>query len=108
LALSIQSCDSFFDVNKNPNQPVDAPYYMIYPRAVLGTASVTGGQYAILGSLWSEHFTQSHVAQQYWLWVCNSITPGLLGSSFDQLYINAIKNYELVKSKAEAVENWKY
>jgi hypothetical protein len=108
LTLSIQSCDDFFDVNNNPDQPVDAPYYMIHPRAVLGTAAVTGGQYAILGSLWSEHFTQSHVAQQYWQWICNNITPGLFSSSFDRLYIDAIKNYELVKSKAEAVENWKY
>ena len=108
LALGIQSCDKFFDVNNNPNQPTDAPYYMVHPRAVLGTAAVTGGTYAIVGCLWSEHFTQNHTASQYRAWVENSITGGSFGSSFDALYLNAIKHYELVREKAAEAENWKY
>lgn len=108
LTLTIQSCDKFFDVNNNPNRPTTAPYYMIHPNAVVGTVAVTGGQYAILGSLWSEHFTQSHTAMQYLNWVYNNITPEALGSSFQSLYINAIKHYELAINGAIEAENWKY
>ncbi|MDR3227373.1 MAG: SusD/RagB family nutrient-binding outer membrane lipoprotein [Prevotellaceae bacterium] len=108
LSLGIQSCDKFFDVNTSPNSPANAPYYMVFPRAVLGTASVTGGQYAILGTLWSQHFTQSNTAQQYLRWVYNDVAPEALGSSFNGLYVNGLRNYSIVRQQAAEAENWKY
>jgi hypothetical protein len=108
LALGIYSCDSFFDVNDNPNLPTNAPYYMIHPRAVMGTATATGGHYAILGCLWSEHFTHNNTTSQYLMWIRNSLSTADFETPFMYMYMNGIKNYELVKEKAQEAENWKY
>lgn len=106
LLVGLSSCDSFFDVNTSPNNPQYAPYNKVFPMGVIGTASVTGGQYAILGSLWSEHFTQSNTAQQYLDWVYYNVTPDHFNSSFNSLYTVALKNYALTKQDATEAENW--
>lgn len=108
LVAGLPSCDSFFDVNTSPNNPQYAPYDKVYPKAVVGTASVTGGQYAILGSLWSEHFTQSNTAQQYLTWVYYNLTSDHFNSSFNSMYTEALKNYDLAKQDAAEAENWYY
>lgn len=108
LMAGLVSCHDFFDVNTSPNNPPTAPYSRVHPKAVVATAAVTGGQFAILGSLWSEHFTQSNTAQQYSDWVYYNITPTVFASSFNTLYNTALKNYALAKQDAAAAGNWNY
>jgi hypothetical protein len=74
----------------------------------MSTASVTGGSYAILGSLWSQHFTQNHTSMQYLSWTSNNITPEDFNNAFASLYANALKNYAVAKQLTVEVKNWDF
>lgn len=105
-ALLFTSCDKFFDVNTDPNNPSTAPYDVVFPAATASSAAVIGGQFAILGSIWSQHFTQNNTANQYKSWDGYKLTSSDFNGSFDELYSGAINDYMYVLKEAEAVEDW--
>lgn len=104
--LLFTSCDRFFDVNTDPNNPSSVPYDVVFPAATASSAAVIGGQFAILGSLWSQHFTQNNTANQYKTWDSYKLTASDFNSSFDELYSGAINDYMYVQREAEAIEDW--
>ena len=104
--LLFTSCSNFFDVNTDPNNPSSVPYPMVFPAATASSAAVIGGQYAILGSIWSQHFTQNNSANQYKTWDSYKLTSSDFNSSFDELYSGAINDYIFVQSESEVAEDW--
>lgn len=109
LLLYATSCgDDFLDVNVDPNNPSDAPVNLVFPTAVTSTASVVGGWYAILGGMWSQHWTQNNGSNQYKDFDSYNIQPTDLDFSFQELYTGALNDYKFVRDKAAADENWNF
>lgn len=106
LAVEFTSCDTFLDVNTDPNNPPHAPYEMVLAPAVVSTASVVGGQYAILGSIWSQHFTQNNTANQYKVIDGYRLTSSDFNSSFNELYSGALNDYNQVIKESEQAKDW--
>lgn len=106
LVVQFTSCDNFLDVNTDPNNPPVAPYSMVLAPAIVSTATVVGGQYVVLGCLWSQHFTQSNTANQYKVIDGYRLTSSDFNSSFNELYSGALNDYSQVIKDAEKAGDW--
>lgn len=109
LSLLQLSCSKdWLDVNTDPNSPNNANPENVFPAAVMSTASVVGGQYNLLGGVWSQYFTQSNAANQF-----KYIETYTLGNSdfqgqFQELYSGALNDYKYVREVATEQESWNY
>ena len=65
LVMSIVSCDDYLDINDDPNNPSSVPATLTLPAAQMTIATTLSSDYAVLGGIWAQHWTQSHVASQY-------------------------------------------
>jgi hypothetical protein len=66
LALATGACDSFLDVNKNPNAAVDARVDLTFPTVVgVFGHSVIGGSLAFWGAEWTQQFSFNGTSRSY-------------------------------------------
>jgi hypothetical protein len=105
-ALSFASCDKFFDVNTDPNNPEEVVYEKVLPAGIGSSATVIGGQYAILGSLWSQHFTQSNTANQYKDLDSYEFTNNKFETAWNEMYAGAMSDLTIVINEAAEAEDW--
>jgi hypothetical protein len=104
-ALSLGSCENWLDVNEDPNNPTDvAPEYVL-PVAQASVMAVTGGSFAIIGGLWSQHWTQAHVSTQYKTIDSYDLQPADYNNSWTELYAGGLNDFEDVKRKAAVTGN---
>jgi len=106
LVVHFASCDSFLDVNTDKINPSHAPYDMVLAPAVVSSATVIGGQYVVLGSLWAQHFTQNNTANQYKNIDGYRLTSSDFNSSFNELYSGALNDYQIVINETKVAEDW--
>ncbi|PRY08996.1 SusD-like starch-binding protein associating with outer membrane [Pontibacter ummariensis] len=105
--LSTSSCDKeFLDVNEDPNNPVVAPVEYVLPAAITSTASAVGGEYAILGGIWSQYYTQNNGSSQYISIDQFNIQPTSFNNRWTEQYAGALNDYRFVKEKAAAAKEW--
>ena len=107
MALST-SCEDYLDVNTDPNNPSDATVDLVFPAGVSSVAFTLGGQWQILGSLWSQHWTQSTGANQYATVDDYNITESYYDRQYIEIYAGALNDLNFVSKKAEEDENWNY
>jgi hypothetical protein len=101
--LFASSCGKdFLDVNDDPNNPLTAPAPLVFPAAVVSTASVVGGDYAILGGIWSQFWTQNNQSNQYKDIDAFSIRPTNFQNRWTELYAGALNDYKYIKQQADA------
>lgn len=113
LALAMFStlwgCEKdFLEVNIDPNNPpaeVGTPE-LIFPSAVASSAGRIGGEYAVLGGMWSQHWTQSNAANQYKSVDQYNITSSSYNGAFSEMFSGALNDYTFVINKSEETENW--
>src|SRR5690606_38305641 len=102
------SCEDYLDVNTDPNNPADATLELVFPAGVSSVAFTLGGQWQILGSLWSQHWTQSTGANQYATVDDYNITESYYDRQYSEIYSGALNDLNWVSIKAEEEENWNY
>jgi hypothetical protein len=100
------SCKDYLDVNVDPNNPNDAPVELVLPVAILSTASVVGGDYAILGGIWSQYYTQNNGSNQYKNIDAFDLQATTFQFRWQELYAGALNDYRYVKEKAAQEEDW--
>jgi len=109
MLTSLWGCENdYLDVNVDPNNPaaeVGTPE-LIFPSAVASTAVRVGGEYAVLGGMWSQHWTQSNAANQYKSVDQYNVTSSSYNGSFSEMFSGALNDYTFVINKAEEDENW--
>ncbi|WP_161890089.1 SusD/RagB family nutrient-binding outer membrane lipoprotein [Pontibacter russatus] len=110
LLITSTACDKdeFLDVNTDPNNPASAPIELVFPAAVISTAGTVGGQYAILGGIWAQYYTQNNGSNQYKEIDQYNITPSTSAFSnrYTELYSGALNDYDYVIEQAREAENW--
>ncbi len=111
ISFSLFSCEEdFLDVNTDPNNPpaeVGTPS-LIFPAAVASTAVRIGGEYAILGGMWSQFWTQSNAANQYKFIDQYNVASDDYNAAFSEMYAGALNDYNFVVNSAEETEDWIY
>ena len=65
LTLGASSCRKFANVNTNPNVSQTATVQTLLPAAQLYVGSSVGVDLQIVGSIWSQYWTQAPVGSQY-------------------------------------------
>ena len=103
---ALTSCSDWLDVNKNPGSPSDISATMAFTAGTGYSATVVGGQYALIGGIFAQHFTQNNTAQQYRDWEAYKLTPTDMNSEYLKMHGRALANYRLAEKKAEADGDW--
>ncbi|NND05579.1 MAG: SusD/RagB family nutrient-binding outer membrane lipoprotein, partial [Saprospiraceae bacterium] len=63
--LLLSSCADTLDINDSPNSPSVVDGNLVYPSAQMHVVGAVNGYFGVVGGIWSQHWTQSHVASQY-------------------------------------------
>ncbi|MDS1032940.1 SusD/RagB family nutrient-binding outer membrane lipoprotein [Porphyromonadaceae sp. NP-X] len=107
--LLLAGCsDSFFDINKDPNNPADATPGLTLPSGLANSAYVIGGYYHALGSFWTQQYAQAPAASQWADWESYNLTQEDFDRQFILLYSGGLYDYEYVRKISSATGNWKY
>lgn len=102
MALLVCSCDSYMDINTNPNYPESADVDMLLPSGQMAIAGIVGGDMELVGGLWSQHYTQSATANQYNTTVNYTISNTSYSRFWSIPYSIALPDLKLVIEKADA------
>ena len=65
LTMMVGCTDEWLDVNTDPNNAPEATAQLVFPAGVISGATLVGGQYNLLGGMWSQYWAQSNAANQY-------------------------------------------
>ncbi|WAC09630.1 SusD/RagB family nutrient-binding outer membrane lipoprotein [Dyadobacter pollutisoli] len=99
-ALALGSCNDWLDVNEDPNNPTNvAPQYVL-PAAQASVAGTVGGDFAIIGGIWSQHWTQSNASSQYRTIDAYNLNAADYNTAWTELYAGGLNDFEDVKKKA--------
>jgi hypothetical protein len=102
------ACEDYLDINTDPNNPSDADPNLVFPAGVSSVAFVLGGTWQVLGSFWSQHWTQSTGANQYAVVDDYNITETYYDGEYSELYSGALNDLNYVSRRAAEEENWNY
>ena len=105
-AVTFSSCDQWLDINTDPNYPSEIPTAMPITSGMGSAATVIGGQYAILGALWAQHFTQDNTANQYKAWDSYNVTSSVMNSEYLKLYAYSLTDFKKAIKRSAEVEDW--
>lgn len=100
LVLLSSGCKKFLNVNKDPNNVVDAQPSQLLPTVQAAIAVTLGDDYYPFGNLWSEYFTQSAIASQYKTIDQYIQTNSSFNYAWTHLYQNALINDQLMISNS--------
>jgi hypothetical protein len=116
VVLAITSCKKEFDldINDDPNNPnlEQLTPKLVFPAAVVSSASRIGGDLSIVGSIWAQYYTQGTTAGQY-----KNIDAFDLSKTFGntnrgvawiELFAGALNDYHFIINKSKASKDWNY
>ncbi|GGN01134.1 hypothetical protein GCM10010967_39390 [Dyadobacter beijingensis] len=104
-ALSLGSCNDWLDVNEDPNNPTNVSPEFVLPAAQASVVGAVGGDFAIIGGLWSQHWTQSNASSQYRNIDSYDLNPSDYNIAWTELYAGGLNDFEDVKNKATTIGN---
>ena len=99
-ALGMVSCDSWLDINYDPNSPSDLTSDLVFPAAELNVAGPLGNQLHIIGSMLAQHYTYQIGTQNYTNYSRFIVSSTNTNSAYNNLYIRALSNLEYVREIA--------
>lgn len=104
-------CKKLADTNVDPNNPLVelATPELLLPSGIMSTAGQIGGEYAIIGGLWAQYYTQSATASQYRVVDAYNINSNLNNNlGYLELYRSALNDYKKIKQLASAKNEWRF
>lgn len=106
--LMLSSCDSYFDINQNPNQPSasDVTSNMIMPAVEMNLASSYGDFMRIVGGYHAQHYAQEFGTSNYVDYSAFYMSATRSSSTYTQLMQRVISNAQTIIEKSEAAEDW--
>jgi hypothetical protein len=107
LTFFATSCGKdFLDVNTDPNNANVVEPELVLPAAISSSSSAIGGEYAILGGIWSQYWTQNNGSNQYKTIDAFNLRPLDFNARWQEMFAGALNDYKYVKTKATAANNW--
>lgn len=108
LGLGFTSCDSFMDINENPNSPAEGQLDagMMLPAAEMNIASSYGDYLRTVGGYYAEIYAHLNGTSNYVDYSQFSQSATRCSSTYSQLYQRSLNTLKTVMKKAEASEEW--
>jgi len=108
IALSMTSCDSFLDINLDPNSPAqeNVNASLIFPGVEMNLAASYGDYLRITGGYLSQHYAQDFGTSNYTDYSQFSISTVRSSGTYTQLTAKVLLNLETVRKNAKASEEW--
>jgi Starch-binding associating with outer membrane len=107
-SASFVGCKKFLDVNQNPNIANNPDISLVLPSAEVAMGSVMGTQFQINGSFWSQHWTQSPLANQYKSYDQYQVSSDNYNRPWNSLYNNALLDLKYIYNKAKTENKKQY
>lgn len=107
-SLSLASCESFLDINKNPNYPTEATCATLLPSVCATTISQLGYNGEILGIMFNQYCTQGNSTNQYNSTVNFTLTAGSYTGFWSNAYGNTLPDLKIMLQLAEEKGYWNY
>ena len=108
LGLALASCDSYLDINQDPNSPTESGITsnVLLPGAEMNIAASYGDYFRITGGYYSQHFAQDFGTSNYLDYSQFSQSATRSSGSYTQLTQRALKNLQTIRDKASAAQDW--
>lgn len=99
-------CDSYLDVNKDPNYPTEAPNSLIIPSAQNFISAKLGEHIFNSCGFFAQYWDQAVEANQYNNIAEYNILQSFLNRPYRDLYAGALSDLKVVKEQAAENEAW--
>lgn len=108
FGLTLTSCDSYLDINENPNSPDESTITTstLLPAAEMNLAASYGDYLRIVGGYFSEHYAQDFGTSNYLDYSAFTMSATRSSSTYTQLNSRALKSLETIRTKSSAAEEW--
>ncbi|GAA3616416.1 SusD/RagB family nutrient-binding outer membrane lipoprotein [Flavivirga amylovorans] len=105
------SCESNLDINRDPDllTPDDLTFAVELPASITAVAGVQGANWALIGGIWAQMWSQSPGSSQYRVVDSYALgtTDAIAESGWRNTY-DGLLDIRNIKRKALAAENWNY
>jgi hypothetical protein len=104
------SCNKITDFNVDPNNPsIDrATPQLLFPSATMSTAGQINGEYAYLGGLWAQYYTQSATASQYRTVDAYNMIPDDFRTAYQEIFRSGLSDYKKVQDLSLSTGQYKF
>lgn len=108
LGLATASCDSYLDINQDPNSPSESmmtPNIML-PAAEMNLVGSYGDFARITGGYFAQYYVQTFGTSNYLDFSQFTMSATRSSSFYTQMNSRALKNLTTIRSMAKASEEW--
>lgn len=100
MGLVTTSCDSYLDINQNPNSPQESDMTpsILMPAAEMSLAASYGDLFRILAGYHAQHFAQEFGTSNYLDYSRFTMSATRSSTGYWQLMARTLKNLETVRS----------
>ena len=108
LSLGLSACDSYLDINTDPNSPSEENVTsdMIMPAAEMNICSSYGNFLRIAGGYHSEIYAHLNGTSNYLDYSQFQMSATRSSSTYTQFYQRGLTNLQTILEKSEADEEW--
>ena len=108
LGMLTTSCDSYLDINQDPNSPAEANMTtdIMFPAAEMNLASTYGDFYRITGGYFAQYYSHAFGTSNYVDYSQFKMSATRSSTDYTQLNQRTLKNLKTVAELAEADEEW--
>lgn len=106
MAFLFSSCDSYLDVNDDPDAILENPGVFLLPSIEISLASAIGGTFALHGSLWTQYYNQNNTANQYRTIIDMDLRADDGDNLWVELYSSALSDIQKLKEHSLATETY--
>lgn len=106
--LVATSCDSYLDINEDPNSPAEANMTteIMFPTAEMNLVGSFGDFARIVGGYHAQYYSQTFGTSNYLDYSQFSMSATRSSSFYTQINQRSLKNFETIRSMAKANEEW--
>ena len=108
LGLGTTSCDSYLDINQDPNSPTEGNMTtsIMLPAAEMGVVATYGNLLRIPGGYFSQHYAHMFGTSNYVDYSQFTMSPVRSGTAYSQINRVGLKNLKTIIKLAEEKEEW--
>lgn len=108
LAAGLSACDSYLDINDNPNNATEGQLTAsnIFPGCEGAFMNIYGGTWHYMGAFQSWQFAQSAAVWQWGQISRGDVTNETGNSGYSNVYTKVLQNLNVVLRKSEQEEDW--
>ena len=108
LVISQVSCNKDLDINQDPSLVNNSSLSLLLPSGIAYSAATIGGDFQLIGSIWSQHYTQNNTSSQY----SNEDSYILVNTDYnrpwDNIWAGGIKDLNTVIQLSQESGDWNY